>query len=245
MLEVNVEKILPVTTARDSLNEIINDVENSEELYVITKNGKPSAIVVGVHHLEKLTGTKHDNLMPENLPPKEEKPAQANPLPTTPPEINTSPVTPLAPAPATAAQQQNNETNWGTIAPVAPINQPAAVNAAAASTESPVEPANLNSGPSTTPNFDNIFAPIEGLDQPAPVQPTPAASIPAPAESLAPAPAIPAEPTPAVQAAEPAFSPFPAQTPTFANNPAPTPAAPAPIEPAPVAPATTPNQPAE
>lgn len=82
MLNVNIEKILPVTEARDSLNKIIDEVDGSDELYVITKNGKPTAIVVGVHHLEKLTGIKHEEIMPDTdldktdimSEPKEEAP---------------------------------------------------------------------------------------------------------------------------------------------------------------------------
>lgn len=66
MLDVNIEKILPVTEVRDSLNKIVDEVESSDELYVVTKNGKPSAILVGVHHLEKLTGINHKELMPDD-----------------------------------------------------------------------------------------------------------------------------------------------------------------------------------
>jgi len=58
MLEVDIEKIIPITEARDSFNQIIEGVEASDDLFVVTKNGKPSAIIVGVHHLEKLTGAK-------------------------------------------------------------------------------------------------------------------------------------------------------------------------------------------
>ncbi len=63
MLDVDIEKILPVTEVRDSLNSIIDKVEGGDDLYVVTKNGKPSAIIVGVHHLEKLTGIDHKELM--------------------------------------------------------------------------------------------------------------------------------------------------------------------------------------
>jgi prevent-host-death family protein len=66
MLEVNIEKILPVTTARDSLNKIVDEIEESDELYVITKNGKPAAILVGVKHLEKLTGIDHKMILPDD-----------------------------------------------------------------------------------------------------------------------------------------------------------------------------------
>jgi len=62
MLEVDIDKILPVTEARDSFNKIIDDVEGTDHLYVLTKNGKPSAVVVGVNHLEKLTGKSADEL---------------------------------------------------------------------------------------------------------------------------------------------------------------------------------------
>jgi len=65
MLDVNIEKILPVTGVRDSLNKIIDEVESTDELYVVTKNGKPAAIIVGVHHLEKLTGISHKDLIPD------------------------------------------------------------------------------------------------------------------------------------------------------------------------------------
>ena len=62
MLEVDIDKILPVTEARDNFNKIIDEVEGTEHMYVLTKNGKPSAVVVGVNHLEKLTGKTADEL---------------------------------------------------------------------------------------------------------------------------------------------------------------------------------------
>jgi prevent-host-death family protein len=62
MLEVKVENILPVTEARDTFNQLIDKVEGTDEMFVMTKNGKPIAILVGVHHLEKLTGENHEEL---------------------------------------------------------------------------------------------------------------------------------------------------------------------------------------
>ncbi len=62
MLQVNIEKIIPVTEARDMFNKIVDEVEGTDELYVLTKNGKPCAVVVGVNHLEKLTGESHLNM---------------------------------------------------------------------------------------------------------------------------------------------------------------------------------------
>ena len=57
MLKVDVDKIIPVTDARDNFNKIIDEVDSSDDMYVLTKNGTPVAVVVGVNHLEKLTGT--------------------------------------------------------------------------------------------------------------------------------------------------------------------------------------------
>ena len=59
-MQVDIEKIIPVTEARDNFNKIVDEVEGTDHVYVLTKNGKPSAVIVGVNHLEKLTGDTHD-----------------------------------------------------------------------------------------------------------------------------------------------------------------------------------------
>jgi prevent-host-death family protein len=56
MLQVDIDKITPVTEARDNLNKIVEEVDNSDVMHVLTKNGTPVAVIVGVNHLEKLTG---------------------------------------------------------------------------------------------------------------------------------------------------------------------------------------------
>lgn len=63
MLQVDIEKIIPVTEARDMFNKIVDEVEGTDEMYVLTKNGKPSAVIVGVNHLEKLTGDEGSEVM--------------------------------------------------------------------------------------------------------------------------------------------------------------------------------------
>ena len=92
MLQVDVDKIIPVTEARDNFNKIVEDVDNSDQMYVLTRNGTPVAVVVGVNHLEKLTGAamsdaagqvstgddKVDNT--EEAPPKESKPDMVSTL---------------------------------------------------------------------------------------------------------------------------------------------------------------------
>lgn len=128
-MQVDIEKIIPVTEARDSFNKIVDEVEGSDELYVLTKNGKPAAVVVGVNHLEKLTGESEMEVMAkvETKPEVDDsaptggttlKPFQINnydnvptpqsstdsasgvgPAPTTPADTS---VTPPAPAPTSA-----------------------------------------------------------------------------------------------------------------------------------------------
>lgn len=63
MLDVDIEKIIPVIEAKEKFDAIVVEVESTDGLYVLTKNGKPCAVIVGVHHLEKLTGTSHEVLM--------------------------------------------------------------------------------------------------------------------------------------------------------------------------------------
>lgn len=61
MLQVDIDKITPVTEARDNLNKIVEEVDNSDVMHVLTKNGTPVAVIVGVNHLEKLTGQPFEN----------------------------------------------------------------------------------------------------------------------------------------------------------------------------------------
>jgi prevent-host-death family protein len=98
MLEVDIEKIIPVTDARDSLNQIIETVEGSDSMYVITKNGKPSAIIVGVHHLEKLTGMKTDDISVD----EEQVPAEVAPV------TEVTPIAEATPAPFTMAPAEDD-----------------------------------------------------------------------------------------------------------------------------------------
>lgn len=121
MLEVQIENIIPVTEARDRFNQIIDSVEGTEELYVLTKNGKPAAIVVGIHHLEKLTGEAHtavfgteSNPAPQAATPSQPvepivslspEQAQATPAPVSDAISAPAPVTDLSSVPAAPAQQ--------------------------------------------------------------------------------------------------------------------------------------------
>lgn len=138
MLEVKVENILPVTEARDSFNQLIDKVEGSDEMFVMTKNGKPIAILVGVHHLEKLTGENHEELFgaSEKAPVDSSNEAAktdstidepiTEPIATTPAvDIPETPVAPIEPiAPATPAETPTAPTVADSSAPASQNTSP-------------------------------------------------------------------------------------------------------------------------
>lgn len=68
MLQVDIDKITPVTEARDNLNKIVDEVDNSDIMHVLTRNGTPAAVIVGVNHLEKLTGHALDDTSTGSTP---------------------------------------------------------------------------------------------------------------------------------------------------------------------------------
>lgn len=55
MLNVSVDKIIPLTDARDHLSQLVSEIKG-KEFYVLTKGGKPEAALVSVEWLKKLTG---------------------------------------------------------------------------------------------------------------------------------------------------------------------------------------------
>ena len=89
MLQVPIDKIIPVTKARANISKIVTDVEKGD-IYVLTRGGKPSVIVSSVGYIQKLNqmnnssneiaefnGDKNNNLVTkeeaDNLPAKIKK----------------------------------------------------------------------------------------------------------------------------------------------------------------------------
>lgn len=88
MLEVDIDKILPINEVKDNFDDIITEVSATDGMYVVTKNGSPAAVIVGMHHQSKLTGQPDSELMPDEETP-EETPAEDEteaPLPELTPE---------------------------------------------------------------------------------------------------------------------------------------------------------------
>lgn len=186
MLSVDIEKIIPVTGARDMFNKIVDEVEGSDELYVLTKNGKPAAVVVGVNHLEKLTGESTSEIMAkaDQAATKEtpafgsETPPATDGEPTSPPDLGA----PNEPTPAPPTEEK-------TAAPMPPADSdltpetPAATEPTSSTdpftpaTQPPASP----TGPTSAPGIsggsaDANAAPKLESDPMAPAPPTDAPS---------------------------------------------------------------------
>lgn len=152
MLSVDIEKIIPVTSARDMFNKIVDDVEGSDELYVLTKNGKPAAVVVGVNHLEKLTGETSGEIMTK-VDQATEEPKDDDEEPVKP--FDTSPATPPADEPAISTPTTPSTDAFSAT--------PAAPSSAMPSSSFNAAPAMPVETPSASTNVDPM-APVTDAD---------------------------------------------------------------------------------
>lgn len=151
MLEVDIEKIVPVTDARDALNKIVDEVSGSDALYVLTVNGKPSAVVVGVNHLEKLTGKSGGSFIaaptdsPVDVPL--ENATQTEPIAEQ-PSISFNPMDDLTP---TNTPTEDTTFSDPTLPPVTPTAVPVE------SAPVPSNPVETTSNTSSTPETSDQF----------------------------------------------------------------------------------------
>jgi len=156
MLHVALEHILTEEDAMSKINSIIEEVENQNETYVITKNGRPAVAIVNVTKLDEVTeGTTEQaktdpatNSQADTLGDLVELPTSANPnnqseeisLPPMPPsmaEPSLPPISEVPPATITSAApiQQNPAADITTQTPSSLPNQP--------DTQSAVLPSNI------------------------------------------------------------------------------------------------------
>lgn len=59
MIEVPIDKIIPIEEALGDIEKIINSAGEKDNLYVLTKNGKPYAAIVNIDYLEHLPEIEH------------------------------------------------------------------------------------------------------------------------------------------------------------------------------------------
>lgn len=197
MLEVQIENIIPVTEARDKFNQLVDGVESSDNMYVMTKNGKPTAVLVGVHHLEKLTGESHEDLFGNNSKETEDT-------------LDTQ---------TTPAGDLNQTANTGAAQPMADQNTAPAADASGAAPTNPVTDTQ-----STMADDATQAAPTPATESPlsAGIAPDPAAFSPStPAPATTPDPFASGAPTDA--AATPAPTTDPNSAATAPATPAPDP----------------------
>lgn len=100
MLQVPIDKIVPLTAARDTLSKIIADVESGTPMYIFTKNGKPSVAVVSIDYLQKQMGPVQTTPAPTPTP----EPVMPPPPPTNEPFDSTQgkPLPPIVQQPEPA-----------------------------------------------------------------------------------------------------------------------------------------------
>lgn len=95
MFEVPVNRIVPLTSARDSLSRLVSQVKG-KDFFVLTKGGKPTCALVSIEYLEELTGGIKPapiEIKPSpKVAPPIEKPPQVKPV-----GIKPSPPKPEAP----------------------------------------------------------------------------------------------------------------------------------------------------
>lgn len=51
MFKVPIDKIIPVTSARARIASLVNEVQRDNSLYVLTRSGKPVAILASIEHV--------------------------------------------------------------------------------------------------------------------------------------------------------------------------------------------------
>lgn len=54
MFEVPIDKIMPVTIARAKISSLVRDVQNTKSLFVLTRGGKPAAILASIDYIKNI-----------------------------------------------------------------------------------------------------------------------------------------------------------------------------------------------
>lgn len=105
MIEVEVDKIMPLNELKNNTEKITQDIQNSENpenLYVfINSESKPVAALINIDYLKKLTGK-------EKIPVKKQEQIAPAPAPT--PIVETTPIAPISSMPDIPSAEKIIET---------------------------------------------------------------------------------------------------------------------------------------
>ncbi|MCX6808616.1 MAG: type II toxin-antitoxin system Phd/YefM family antitoxin [Candidatus Berkelbacteria bacterium] len=231
MLEVDIEKIIPVNEARDNLESLAAQVAASDDLFVLTQNGKPEAILVGVHHLETLTGMPGADLIPP-----EANDIGPNVFDSMGEDTNTQAAAPTTQSDGTFLPPATSDNTQPIPAAPIPAIPPTPVPAAEAPATTTATGVNPTTDVPLSQSFpaeksinddlksDDIFAPLPPENTATTAMPNLAAEIELPATPAQAAPVVSSAPNPTPAPTIPT-SPTPAPTPTPTNTGFPTPPA--------------------
>lgn len=95
MFNVPIDKIIPVTNARAQIASLVKEVQKSKSLYVLTRGGKPAAVLASIDYIHNNSLAKSPSLTKsiESAPSKETKatePIKSKPAETEPILANTN-----------------------------------------------------------------------------------------------------------------------------------------------------------
>lgn len=122
MISVPIDRIVPLTDARDNFSRLVSDVEaDTEGLYLLTKGGKPSIALVNIDYLEKLMGSANVTASKLAWAPKPPEPrSKASTLFKTQPPPPPSPPKPSQPKPEKAPEPSPAKNPTGPKLPIDP-----------------------------------------------------------------------------------------------------------------------------
>lgn len=222
IISVPIDRIVPLTDARDNFSRLVVDVESTDEgLYVLTKGGKPAIALVNIKYLEEImAGKKGAEMAKPDI-----KPA------VTTPTYEPKPIAPPPPKPPSTVPPLANPST-------PPIAKPS-INPPAAQSQ---RPASYDVKPQINPSWRGDSENSRTSEPPKPaVTPqaskTPVNPWPIPVSRPTPAPVPPAQPAPVTapvtpplsSPAQPASAPAaPTPPPPVANFTPPTPVMPSP-----------------
>lgn len=237
MINVPIDRIVPLTDARDNFSRLVADLENQPEgMYVLTKGGKPAIALININFLAKVMGDDKANVATNTKPAvKQEKiePPKA-PLPNIP---SFEPPKAAAETPMTVSSVPAKPTinpSWTGTAPSIPAGSRTTPPTPNLAPNPPLPPKPVNPWPITPPPVSAAaiaptVLPINQPISPSPLRPNPIPPAPPPPPPAPPKPVAPAVAIP---------TPPPTQPATPTPPPPPVVQPPAPVAP-PVAPAPT------
>lgn len=65
MFKVPIDKIIPVTNARARIASVVNDVQKNKSVYVLTRGGRPAAILASIDYMNDVSKSTPKKFEPD------------------------------------------------------------------------------------------------------------------------------------------------------------------------------------